>query len=564
MDRRTIIAILLSLGVWVGFMYFWPQGKPEQKQAQTTQQTQATQQAQQTQSPQSNAKTDSKTDKAAAPIAVSSTAKRETIALKTTYYNAVLSNVGAKIESIKYGSRQIELTGTPVNEAKGVLDFSLLFSENEILEGNALQSAVWNVKKINDLTIQFAIASKIQGKPVTIEKIYTFNEHNPSFDLSLKITNNGNDALTFNNGSIIVSPGDSLGPKMDEYGSVYNKIQQIYYANGSLKYGDKGHSSLSCSTSSPTDIKTYFENEVHWFGMISRYFTVVMIPLEVKAKNVVWDGRETGSYRIGATIPAEQIPARNSITKKFRVAISEKEKEKLSLVDPGIIPAMDVSKYIEPLRNGILLLLKWINMLFGNIGVSIIILSFITKLVFLPLTIKSTESMKRMTELQPKIAALKEKYKDQPEKIQKATVELYKVHKVNPLGGCLPILIQMPFFIALYSALSTSFDLWHSPFCLWIKDLSSPDTLFTVHGFNINILPLFWAGSTFLQQKMTATPAATGGQQWVMKLMPLMLLFIFWTMPSGLTLYWTIQNVLQIAHQVYVNKYKKTPAKEAE
>jgi YidC/Oxa1 family membrane protein insertase len=558
MDRRTIIAILLSLCVWVGFMYFWPGNK------QAPQEARQTQQAQQTQTPQTSAKTDSKTEKVATAVSVSSSAKRETIALKTSYYNAVLSNEGAKIESIKYGSRQIELAGVSSDSAKGVLDFSPLFSEKEILEGNALQSAVWNVKKINDLTIQFTIASKIQGKPVVIEKTYTFSEHNPSFDLSLKITNNGNDTLAFNNGTIIVSPGDSLGPKMDEYGSVYNKIQQVYYANGSLKYGDKGSSSFSCSTSSPTDIRTFFESEVHWFGMMSRYFTVVMIPLEVKAKNVVWDGREKGSYRIGATIPAEQIPARNSLTKKFRVAISEKEKEKLSLVDPGIIPAMDVSKYIEPLRNGILFLLKWINMLFGNLGVSIIILSFITKLVFLPLTIKSTESMKRMAELQPKIAALKEKYKDSPEKIQKATVELYKVHKVNPLGGCLPILIQMPFFIALYSALSTSFELWHSPFIFWIKDLSSPDTLFTVYGFNVNILPLFWAGSTFIQQKMTPTPAASGGQQWVMKLMPLMLLFVFWTMPSGLTLYWTIQNVLQIAHQVYVNKYKKTPAKDLE
>jgi YidC/Oxa1 family membrane protein insertase len=551
MDRRTIIAILLSLCVWVGFMYFWPNADN----------TQQTPQAQQSQVPQASAKAGSaKTEKAAAPVAVSSSAKHETIALKTTYYNAVLSNQGAKIESIKYGSRQIELTGTPVKGAKGVLDFTPLFSEKEILEGNALQTAVWNVKKINDLTIQFTIASKIQGKPVTIEKTYTFSERNPSFDLTLKITNNGNDVLAFNNGTIVVSPGDSLGPKMDEYESIYNMIQPVYYADGSLKYGERGGGIFS----SETETKSYSEYNIHWFGLISRYFAVVMIPLEVKAKDVIWDSRETGSFRIGATIPAEQIPARNSITKKFRVAISEKEKEILSLVDPGIIPAMDVSKYIEPLRNGILFILKWINLLFGNLGVSIIILSFITKLVFLPLTIKSTESMKRMAELQPKIAALKEKYKDTPEKIQKATVELYKVHKVNPLGGCLPILIQMPFFIALYSALSTSFELWHSPFMLWIKDLSSPDTIFTVHGFNVNILPLFWAGSTFLQQKMTPTPSASGGQQWVMKLMPLMLLFIFWTMPSGLTLYWTIQNVLQIAHQVYVNKYKKTPAKAAE
>lgn len=554
MDKRTMLAIGLSILVWVGYMFFFADTKTQAPQSPAPSQSQSAQASQ-------NAGTTA--DKSAAqqtvqtPVTAVANAKTavEQIRIKTTHYDAILSSKGARIESVKYGSRQIELAGIQVHGAKGLLDFNPLFSEKEILEGNSLQNANWNAKKISDMQVQFTSNVTIKGKPAVVEKTYTFDDKNPAFDLTIRITNSGKDIISFENGTIIVSPGDSLGPKMKEYDSVYNQIVPVYYANGSLERGSRGGGMFS----SETDTQSYSEHEVNWYGLISRYFAVIMIPQDVKSKMVVWDSRTSGSYRIGAHVPADALAPKTTMVRKFRVCLAEKEKEVLAVVDPAIIPASDVSKWIEPLRNGILFCLIWINKLFGNFGVSIIILSIITKLIFLPLTIKSTESMKRMSQLQPKIKELKEKYKDAPEKLQKATVELYRIHKVNPLGGCLPILIQMPFFIALYSALSTSFGLWNSPFILWIKDLSAPDTLFMIDTFHVNVLPILWAGSTFIQQKMTPAPSTSASQQWVMKLMPLMLLFIFWTMPSGLTLYWTIQNTLQIAHQVYVNKYKKTP-----
>jgi YidC/Oxa1 family membrane protein insertase len=176
----------------------------------------------------------------------------------------------------------------------------------------------------------------------------------------------------------------------------------------------------------------------------------------------------------------------------------------------------------------------------------------------MPLTKKSTDSMKKMQELAPEVKKLQVKYKDKPDVLQKETMKLYKDNKVNPMGGCLPLLLQMPFFFALYSALINSIDLWNAPFMLWIKDLSMPDTVATISGFDINILPLLMTVSTIIQQKQTMVDTGNQQQKIMMYMMPVILLFIFWTMPSGLVLYWFLQNLYQIVHQYVVNKIGKT------
>ena len=161
--------------------------------------------------------------------------------------------------------------------------------------------------------------------------------------------------------------------------------------------------------------------------------------------------------------------------------------------------------------------------------------------------------MKKMQLITPKINELRAKYKDKPDVLQKETLKLYQENKVNPLGGCLPILVQMPFFFALYSALVNSIDLWNAPFIFWMKDLSMPDTVATVAGFNINILPIIMTLTTYLQQKMSTVDTGSQQQKIMMSLMPLMFIFIFWSMPSGLVLYWTLQNIFQIVNQLVVN-----------
>jgi len=175
--------------------------------------------------------------------------------------------------------------------------------------------------------------------------------------------------------------------------------------------------------------------------------------------------------------------------------------------------------------------------------------------------------MKRMGELQPKIKEINERYKNNPQEKQRRIMEMYKTHKVNPVSGCLPMLIQLPVFIAMYSAFSDAYDLWKSPFIPgWIPDLSQPDHVFSlpaawpyVGGFAVHLLPIIMTVSQYFQTKLTPT-SGDDNQRKIMLLMPFMMLFLFYAMPSGVVLYWTVQNALSIFQQVYTNNKNKKAA----
>jgi YidC/Oxa1 family membrane protein insertase len=211
----------------------------------------------------------------------------------------------------------------------------------------------------------------------------------------------------------------------------------------------------------------------------------------------------------------------------------------------------------------ILLLMNWVYRHVGNYGVAIILLTVVSKVLFYPLTVKSMRSMKGMQALQPQINALRNKYKSDPQRLQRETLELYRQHKVNPMGGCLPMIAQVPIFYALYLALSVSVELQNAAFLcfgrvfgvdVWICDLASHDPTY--------VLPLLMGVSMFVQQKMTPT---TGDprQAKMMLVMPFIFTFMFFNLPSGLVLYWTVSNVLQILQQWYMDRHKSRAAREA-
>ena len=205
----------------------------------------------------------------------------------------------------------------------------------------------------------------------------------------------------------------------------------------------------------------------------------------------------------------------------------------------------------------------------GNYGVAIILLTIITKVLFFPLTLKSMTSMRAMQTLQPQVNALRSKYKSDPQRLQQETMELYRANKVNPLGGCLPMVVQIPIFYALYVALSVSVELQNAPFIcfgrlrrmlaggqdLWICDLAAHDPTY--------VLPVLMGVSMFVQQKMTPV-MGDPRQAKMMLFMPVVFTFMFLNLPSGLVLYWTLSNVLQIAQQKYMERSvepQKPPAR---
>ena len=287
-----------------------------------------------------------------------------------------------------------------------------------------------------------------------------------------------------------------------------------------------------------------------FFGEKTRYFAFVVFPeLEVSfgEKRVGKDRRDIYVMR------GEHILARGKVEVKLRFFAGPKNEEILSHLNPSAKEIASMG-FFSPIAKILIASLKFINSFVGNWGVSIIILSVIVRLLFFPLTAISYKSMKKLRDLQPEIEKLKEKYKDDKEKLSREIFELYRREKINPFSGCLPLLIQIPVFIALYQALLNYVELRHAPFALWINDLSSPDSLFVVSlgsfEFHFRALPVIM-GATFLAQQLL-TPQTMGDQ--TMKilnyLMPIMFVFILWNIPSGLQLYWIAVNIMGIAQQI--------------
>jgi YidC/Oxa1 family membrane protein insertase len=204
----------------------------------------------------------------------------------------------------------------------------------------------------------------------------------------------------------------------------------------------------------------------------------------------------------------------------------------------------------------ILKLMNWVNRHVGNYGVAIILLTLVSKVLFYPLTVKSMRSMKAMQALQPQINALRSKYKGDPQRLQRETLDLYRKHKVNPAGGCLPMIAQIPIFYGLYLALSVSVELQGATFLcfgrifgvdLWICDLANQDPTY--------VLPVLMGLTMFIQQKMTPV-AGDPRQAKMMLMMPFVFTFMFINLPAGLVLYWTVSNILQIMQQWYMDRPK--------
>ena len=201
----------------------------------------------------------------------------------------------------------------------------------------------------------------------------------------------------------------------------------------------------------------------------------------------------------------------------------------------------------------------------GNYGIAIIIVTFLMRIIVFTLTLKQEKSMKKMRDLQPELEKIKEKYKDNPQELQRRTAEIYKENGVNPLGGCLPLLIQMPIFVALYYAFIGDAIPSDAKF-LWFT-LKQPDRLFMLGKFAFNLLPILNVGVTFIQQKIMTS--ATSGQetnqqmQSMLYMMPLMMLFIFYNMPSGVTLYYLVSGALSLVQQYFILKGRSDDGKDS-
>jgi YidC/Oxa1 family membrane protein insertase len=287
-----------------------------------------------------------------------------------------------------------------------------------------------------------------------------------------------------------------------------------------------------------------------WIGIIQHYFVSAWLPKEGTEREYFTSKVGDNLYTAGVVTPVGQIAPGATASVDVPVYIGPQETETLEKVAPGLKLAVDYG-WLYVLAAPLFWVLKWIHGVVGNWGWAIIILTILIKLIFYPLNAKAGRSMAQMKVLAPKMEKLKEMYGEDRQKLNQAMMELYRTEKINPLGGCLPIVVQIPVFIALYWVLLASIELRHAPWLGWIHDLSAPDPYF--------ILPVIYAISMLVQTRLNPQPADPV-QAKVMMVMPIMFSVFFLFFPAGLVLYWVVQNLLSILQQWHINR---TLAREA-
>ena len=291
-----------------------------------------------------------------------------------------------------------------------------------------------------------------------------------------------------------------------------------------------------------------------WVAWLQHYFVTAWIPQKGDS-NVVQTRKDSqGNYIIGFTGPTLTVEPGKTGETSATLYAGPKSQGVLKELSPGLELTVDYG-ILWFIAQPIFWLLQHIHSLVGNWGWSIIFLTMLIKGIFFPLSAASYKSMARMRAVAPKLAALKEQFGDDRQKMSQAMMELYKKEKINPLGGCLPILVQMPVFLSLYWVLLESVEMRQAPFMLWITDLSIKDPFF--------ILPIIMGATMFIQQRLNPTPPDPM-QAKVMKLMPIIFTFFFLWFPAGLVLYWVVNNVLSISQQWYITRKIEAATKKAE
>jgi YidC/Oxa1 family membrane protein insertase len=297
---------------------------------------------------------------------------------------------------------------------------------------------------------------------------------------------------------------------------------------------------------------------IRWAAVKNQYFATVLTPAQPAA------GMHAEKVELPRTLTPQAsdpplgvrgvmlfdgatVQAGDATEREFQLYVGPKEFKRLAALGDKQEEVMEFGMWGR-ISEALLWMLTKVYQVIPNYGIAIIIITLVIKLIFWPVQAMSTRSMKKMQALQPQLAKLKEKYPDDPQKQNQEMMKLYKEHKVNPMGGCLPLLVQIPVFFALYMMLRSAIELRGASF-LWIRDLGAPDTIFDIGGFPVNPLPLAMTATTLWQQKLTPQTSVDPTQQKMMMLMPVMFLFFFYNMSSGLVLYWTVQNLLSILQQ---------------
>lgn len=356
-----------------------------------------------------------------------------------------------------------------------------------------------------------------------VSKEYTLAQGSYLIGVKITVSNGGNATL---NVPLQIKIGPKLGDGFEE---------SKYIFEGAVISSQKTTERVKVDKTSREELANPL-----WAGYTSKYFLFAGAGGNFQKAAIAPElGGETASMETSVIVnPGDRA------SESFQIYAGPKEYKQLKKLGLGLQSSIDFGWFYF-LAIPMLEIMIWLYGFVHNYGVAIIILTIIIKLLTLPLTMKGMKSMKAMSKLQPEMLSLREKFKNDPQKLNAATMELYKKHKVNPMSGCLPLLIQIPIFFALYKALLLSIELKNAPFFGWITDLSAKDPYY--------ITPIIMGITMFIQQKMTPS-TADPMQQKIFLIMPIVFTFLFLNFPAGLVIYWLTNNVLSIIQQYIVNK----------
>ncbi len=535
MEKRTIIAVVLTILILFIWQFYMSPKTPV-----NAPQTPAQPQKQGEQAPTTTGKNEAPTQpqaKQEGPPAAATTAPQAS-ALKSTK-QIVVETPKMKVT---FGDLGGGMTSVRLKDYRETVGSS---KEKELLENLGpyqyfpvvFQTA--GGKTFNDATIftpdrgDFTVSDKaeaitfsgILANGTKVKKIYTFRPDSYGVDLSIE------------------TEGQDQTPVYADFAVMSLKEKSSYVFKGPFVYDGKKFEQIS-----KLEPSVGVSQEYNYTGFDLGYFSFILAPqqgapkpglLITKTEDTPIDRFALGGGRMESSLYF--VPNKIPLLKQLNIHAEK-------IVNFGWFHVIAL-----PMLWG----MNWVDKFTHNYGIDIILLTVLIKIIFYPLSLKSYRSMKQMQKLQPMIAKLREKYKDDKEKLNKEMMEIYKTKGINPLGGCLPMIVQIPVFFALYKVLYSAIELRHAPFVFWIKDLAAPEDLFTLHvagyALPIRILPLIMGITMVIQQKMQPM-SADPMQEKMMLFMPILFTFLFWGFPAGLVLYWLVNNVISIGQQYYINK----------
>jgi YidC/Oxa1 family membrane protein insertase len=468
----------------------------------------------------------------------------EKLTIKTDRYVAEVDTLGAVITQIALAQhRDTNNADKPYvllqrNENRTFLAQSGLIGEgmpNHHTLWQALPGSRELAPGADSLDLKLA-ATTPSGAKVT--QTLTFHRGSYVIDVSYEVANTGAAPIAPTAYFQLARDGKPTG--VQSWGAPSAYTGPVLY-NETDKYKKLDFSDIDKGKAKFTD-----KTDNGWIGMVEHYFVAAWLPPDAtKVNREFYVNKLDNLYYAGVKIPVGTIAPGETARVSVPLYVGPQEQDTLKSLASGLDLVVDYGIFTV-IAAPLFWLLKWLHSLLGNWGWAIIAMTILIKSAFYPLNHASARSMAKMKVVAPKMKALQEQYANDKQQLQMKMMELYKTEKINPLGGCLPILVQIPVFIALYWVLLGAVELRHAPWIGWIHDLSAPDPYF--------VLPIVYAVTAYLQVKLSPTPIQDPVQARVMQIMPIAFSVMFLFFPSGLVLYWLINNAIQIFQQWHMNR----------